>query len=162
MVYYVLWRTFASERRAGVSLVNRHEELMDLLREVNKGVFELVNEALKEYRLGMTSMMIMRQLHGQPGCSVSKLSRLTGLAKSHVSKTVDSLSEQGFIDKREDESDQRLVRLYPADKAEEKFQEIHAAVRRHLAVTFADLQSDAVEGLINGLQAMKSILDLHQ
>lgn len=140
-------------------MVSRHEEMMELLREVNKGVFELANEVLREFGLAPTSMMIMRQLHEHPGCTVSKLSRHTGLAKSHVSKTVDSLAERGFIDKLEDKDDHRLVRLYQVQGSEGKFEEIHAAVRRHFAGAFSALPGDTVEDLIQGLEAMKAVLD---
>ncbi|MDO4467751.1 MAG: MarR family transcriptional regulator [Bacillota bacterium] len=49
----------------------------------------------------------------------SDFSRLRKIAKSHVSLAVNSLSEKGYLEKKEDEKNRKKIHLVPTKKADD-------------------------------------------
>lgn len=142
----------------GSGVADRLETLILLLGEVNKAMFRQVRGFVHESKFSKPAMSIVGHIMHDPGTTVSELSRRTGVAKSHVSKTVESLAEAGFIEKRPDPADQRLVRLYVGERAGEHFREMEAAIKQHLSNALARLPEQSVEAIIDGLQSLKAAL----
>ncbi len=138
---------------------SRHETLVALLREVHKGMYELVREAFDEAGLSSTSMAILRRLHERPGSTVSDLARSTGMAKSYISKTLEHLTEQLLVEKRADPADHRLTRIYRTEYSRSRFQEMEKVIHQRLAPVFALVPDDKVDATIEGLELLKVILD---
>jgi DNA-binding MarR family transcriptional regulator len=139
-------------------MADRHEVLVELLQAVNKGMFDQVKDLFDKYGFPAASMMIMHQIRDHHGLTVSEVSRRSGLAKSHVSKTIDGLVEQGIVEKRPDMSDQRLVRLYTTDKATQHFGPMRAEIRQRLSALVSRLPEEKVDSVVDGLLALKSVL----
>jgi len=156
----VLLRTFGKERvyLRETKMTERHEILVELLQAVNRGIFDQVKDLLDKHGFPAASMLIMHQLKEHQGMTLSEVSRRTGLAKSHVSKTIDGLAEQGMIEKRLDTSDQRLIRLHTTDKAAQHFTPMRAEIRQRLSTLVALLPDEKVDSIVDGLQALKAIL----
>ncbi len=140
-------------------MAERHEILAVLLRTTHKGLYELVKEAFYEAGLSSTSMAILRRLHERPGSTVSDLARSTGMAKSYISKTLDHLAEQNFVEKRADPADQRLTRIYRTEYSRSRFQEMEKVIHQRLEPVFALVPDDKVDATIEGLELLKAILD---
>jgi len=139
-------------------MAERHEVLVELLQAVNRGIFEQVKDLLDKYGFPAASMLIMHQIKDQQGITLSEVARRTGLAKSHVSKTIDGLAEQGLVEKRTDPCDQRLVRLHTTDKSMQHFGPMRAEIRLRLADLVALLPEEKVDTLVDGLQTLKALL----
>jgi DNA-binding MarR family transcriptional regulator len=86
---------------------------------------------------------------------VSGLSRITGLAKSNVSKAVDALAEMGFVDKRSDPRDQRLIRLYATDEAKAHFRKALNEVLKSVSAAVSGLPDDQLDSIVASLEALK-------
>ncbi|KKM11126.1 hypothetical protein SY88_10370 [Clostridiales bacterium PH28_bin88] len=140
-------------------MAERHEEFLELLHAVHRGLFEQIKDVLDKYGLPPASRAVMRQVHHNQGITVSEVSRRTGMVKSHVSKTVDSLVEQGFLEKRPDPSDQRLIRLYITEKAGEHFGQIQVEIRHRLSEVIAEFPEEKIEAITDGLRTLKAILE---
>ena len=56
-----------------------HEMLIDLLREVNRGIGKYVREILAEHDIPVTNMIMARQIGKAPGITISALARKTEL-----------------------------------------------------------------------------------
>lgn len=137
----------------------RLEELAVLLKDVNRGVFETIHEILRKQGLPPPTMSVIHQVQKAPGTTVSDLARKARLAKSHVSKTVESLAAMGFLEKRPDPEDQRLLRIYPAAKAETHLREMDALIQQRLSAVLSRLSPDQVNAVIEGLGLLKKALD---
>ncbi|MHB1420926.1 MAG: MarR family winged helix-turn-helix transcriptional regulator, partial [Bacillota bacterium] len=79
--------------------------------------------------------------------------------KSQVSKSIDNLVEQGFLEKRLDPSDQRLYRLYITAKAGEHFGHLQSEVRGQISEVISTLSDEKVEAITDGLRSLKAILE---
>lgn len=72
----------------------------------------------------------------KPGVTVSEMARRGMMTKSNISVIVERLCREGLLEKRPDEADQRLLRLYLAARGQEILNRIGA---QHLAATRAAL-----------------------
>ena len=139
-------------------MIDKIERLDRLLRSVNHSIMSAVRNTAGAHGIPHHGLVAMRYVHMQPGITVSEIARQSGMAKSKVSTTVDSLVRLDMLEKRSDPSDQRLVRLHVTPRAEEHFQAVHGAVRARLASMLASLQPGQVDALINALAALETAL----
>ncbi len=132
---------------------------VNLLRSVNLGMFSMADEILQQHQFPRSGMAIMGQILKKPGITVSQVARRTGFAKSHVSKTIDTLSGQGFVERRQDPSDQRLVRLFATEELKERFAEMKTATDRRLSEVLAVFPKDSLDSLVEGLEMLNRALE---
>lgn len=142
---------------------NTNELLIDLLREVNRGLGKYVKDILAEHDLPITMGIVTRQIGSTPGITISELSRRTGIAKSHISKTIHELDERGWVEKREDSTDQRLLRLYLNPIAIKYLEQARQDIRQRINELVADIPEERAIELVVGLTDIKAALEqVHQ
>ncbi len=139
-------------------MAERHELLMELLREVNKRIFDLVHQEAGSPGLGTAHIMIMGEMVEHPGSTISELARAVGLAKSHVSTTVEHLTRRDWLEKRADDNDLRLVRIFPTKRSLEQFRVIDAAVRQRMNSALSAIPEQQVSDMLTGLMALRAVL----
>ncbi|HEX3012075.1 MAG TPA: MarR family transcriptional regulator [Syntrophomonadaceae bacterium] len=137
-----------------------HEILIDLLRQVNKGIGSFVKDILDRHGIPVTTMIMARQIGNQPGITISSLSRQTGIAKSHISNIIRDLEQRDWVEKRTDASDQRILRLYLTPSASEHLKVIRAEIKQQINALVADIPEQEALDLIQGLTDIKTTLDL--
>lgn len=135
------------------------EQLVDLLQAVHRLMFDHVRCVWEERSIPATQMMVMHQIAREEGITISETSRRLGLAKSHVSKTVDELATAGYVEKRPDPHDGRILRLFRTPTAIARFDKVQAQVRDRIAAVVRELPPAKAEGLVEGLQLMASALE---
>ena len=81
------------------------------------------------------------------------------MQKSNVSKTVDLLVGQGFLEKRNDANDQRLVRLYLTEEAHSQLCEMRAIMDQRLSKVLSVLPREKVDCLLDALSMLKEALE---
>lgn len=138
---------------------HNHEMLADLLHEVNRKVAERMRGLLQGHEIPHAFMMIGRVLREEPGITVSELARRTGVAKSHVSNTIDELTRRGWVEKHADPGDQRLLHLYLSQSATDHWNQVRASMRAKLADLVAEIPEEKTAALVDGLQALRELLD---
>jgi DNA-binding MarR family transcriptional regulator len=140
-------------------MADRTEGLLELLHDVNRAMFEHVRAALPQQAAAPMAMGALRLLLMEPGLTVSEMARRARLAKSHVSQVVEHLRQEGFVEKRPDAEDHRLVRLFPTERAQSLHDEMRRRVREAFASIFAEIPEDALQALTAGLQELRDALD---
>jgi DNA-binding MarR family transcriptional regulator len=130
-----------------------------LLRDVNRGLFEMARRIKQQTGLPPLSIRVIGSILSVPGTTVSEIARETGMAKSHVSHLVARLSEEGFVEKRPDPEDQRLVRIYPTPAAREPLMQMRRAMREQLSAALGSIPSDQGAAVVEGLRVLKEALD---
>lgn len=140
-------------------MADRFEELHTLLRELNRGFHALAHGVWQRRVLPPPSLAVLRHVFESPGLTVSEVSRQTGMAKSYVSRTVESLCRSGLLEKASDPADQRLVRIRPTPQARAEFQRMHAAVRDRFAAVISTLPEEKADALLDGLRALQAAVE---
>ena len=77
-------------------------------------------------RLGFTrsQWLVLRRLGRQPGASQSKLAEMMEVEKATAGRLIDKLEENGWLERRPDEADRRINRIYMTQKG----QSVHDAI----------------------------------
>lgn len=135
------------------------QSFLRVLKAVNMGMFEISHRVFEEYGFPHAGMAIIGQVGNAPGSTVSEVARRTGFAKSNVSKTVDLLVGQGFLEKRNDANDQRLVRLYLTEEAHSQLCEMRAIMDQRLSKVLSVLPREKVDCLLDALSMLKEALE---
>jgi len=138
---------------------DRSERLMVLLKGISDFLHDIAVQTWQEYGLTPPAAILLFHIHRNPGATVSGLSRTAGLAKSHVSKTVETLVAGGFIERLKDPRDQRLVRLHATAKAETQFQEMWTETRMRLYRAVEALGDERLMEITAGLEDLMTTIE---
>jgi len=135
-----------------------HEQLIDLLREVNRDLGRYVKEILLAHDVPPAAMSIIREIRSEPGITISELARRTGIAKSHISNMVRDLEGRGWGEKRPDDKDQRLLRLFICPAVSTQLAEVRQDIRSQIGLLVADISEERARDLAAGLAEIKQAL----
>ena len=89
----------------------RDEEIVELLRAVNRTLRERLMQAASGRKRSLATLSVLRAVGAEPGITVNEVARRRYMPKSLVSIIVADLAEDGLVHKGHVPSDQRLVRL---------------------------------------------------
>jgi DNA-binding MarR family transcriptional regulator len=95
------------------------EELVRILVLVNRHVQRAVEAARREGRLSVTAIRLLFEIAKRPGMTLAQLAAVGEMSKARTSVLVESLRAEGYVDKRADAADRRLVRVFTTDKMSE-------------------------------------------
>ena len=95
-------------------------------------------ELLKPYGLTNLQHLVLEGLWYQEGQTAAELGNLLVLDKATLSGVLDRMRQGGWIEKRRDPDDRRVVRLFTASKAEERRAELIALRREANDALLAD------------------------
>ncbi|MGE5415862.1 MAG: MarR family winged helix-turn-helix transcriptional regulator [Acidobacteriota bacterium] len=140
----------------------QQERLIELLRDVNRGISRYVKDVFTDHDIPVAVMIATRQIAREPGITISELARQTGIAKSHISNTIADLEQRGWVEKKADHDDQRIFRLYLTPSASENLEIISLDIRRKLSVLVADIPDERAAELIASLRDIKEALSKAQ
>jgi len=134
-------------------------EIRDLLRQVNRHMHEHFRLAFRDAQLPPHAFFMLRHLIKNPGVTVSELSRQLDVAKSHISKTIDTLARQGSVEKRPDECDQRMVRLYATPSAAEQVAACEVRVQTAWTEMVEGVPPAELDTVVRGLRILLEALE---
>lgn len=139
--------------------VSQADILADLLYEFSRAVSRHWKDVFRENGLSPAPLSILRQVYSEPGLTISELGRRTGSAKSHVSRSVENLSKQGYVEKRPDPSDQRVVRIHPTSVVATGLDPLRSEIRRRLAQRFESMPPEMVAELISAVKTLQIAME---
>ena len=114
--------------------------LLRVIRQFRRYYDRQFEDLLAASGLSMREMDVVLFLANNPGCDTAReVAELRGLAKSQVSAAVDLLAERGFLCRRSDQTDRRVVHLALTDQG------------TALARAGQRIQSACVDTLLSGL-----------
>lgn len=127
------------------------EHLLELVYALHRRMLECVRPVGREHGLSHMAMFVLRHVQTSPGETVSDLARRTEIAKSHISNTVELLHQRGFVEKRPDPQDRRLVHLFPTERAQALGQAILAEAHHSLGEVLDEVPPETVRALFDSL-----------
>ncbi len=95
-------------------------------------------EILKPYGLTNLQHLVLEGLWYEEGLTAAELGKMLVLDKATLSGVLERMHDSGWIKKRRDPEDRRVVRLFPAAKAEENKAELIALRREANDTLLAD------------------------
>ena len=95
-----------------------------LLSKAYQKGHSLVQTRLKPYGLTNLQYVILEMLWGRPGASATELGKELTIDKATLSGALERMSEAGWLEKRPDPDDGRMLRLFSSAKADELRREL--------------------------------------
>lgn len=139
-----------------------HEQLVELLHDINRGMGKYARDVLSTHDMPLSLFMISKQIKAEPGITISQMARRTGIAKSHVSTQIRKLEERGWVEKKSDANDQRIIRLYLSQPASNELILLGGIIRQQMGVLLADIPEQRTAELLNVLKEIKQVMERKQ
>lgn len=118
-----------------------------------------LNQALKGFRLRVPEWRALATIYARERCTMSELAELTTIDRTTLTRTVDRMEHAGWVARRPDESDMRLVRLSLTAAGARLFARVWPTVERLNRAAVDGLPAQTVAHLRATLSRMKSNLD---
>ncbi len=104
-----------------------------------------ITEQLKDLPAATRYYSLILAVWNHPGFSQDQLSRHLRLNKSSIARAVAQLEEQGYIERKTCEKDQRIIRVYPAAAMEQVIPRIRKAGKEWQKLVTADLSPEELD-----------------
>jgi DNA-binding MarR family transcriptional regulator len=137
---------------------SRDEEIVELLRSVNRTLRERLMQAASGRKRSLATLSVLRAIGNEPGITVNEVGRRRYMPKSLVSIIVADLAEDGLVRKGRDPADQRLVRLKLSAAGARELEHWRATYRSIAADAVGSLSGDDARQLLSGLRALNEAL----
>jgi DNA-binding MarR family transcriptional regulator len=134
-----------------------HEELAAVLQAVQTWLAKHSRRPAKGEEPPAVRQLVARQIIDHPGITVSEMSRRLGIAKSHISGTVEELSQKGWVEKRAYPEDRRVLHLFLSPDGIIRVEENRATARQAIADVIADLPPEQTLRLVADLHALLDV-----
>jgi DNA-binding MarR family transcriptional regulator len=121
--------------------------LVDRMRSLYRELEQLTGAPISLHRA-------LVSIGQEPGLPASRLARLLGMRRPAMSQTLKSLAARGWIDRRRDEDDQRLVRVYPTAAGREILQATAGRAVFTLQKAVCSLDTDELGKLASGIERL--------
>ena len=124
--------------------------LGQLLAKVSRLVGGRMRSKMRELGLHRAQGFILSQLWHLNGTPQNELAQSLNITPATITKTLQRMERDGWIERRRDELDQRIVRVFLADKARLVHDGLHQ-VFRHLDEEMTAALSDEERETLRGL-----------
>ncbi len=129
-------------------------ELAPALTQAARSMRTTLSRNLIEAGLYAGQDGVIAQLDAEPGLTPGQLAQRLGVKAPTMTRTIGRMEAQGFVERRSDGSDGRLIKVYLSDNGRKSVERIHQAV--------ADCSSQAIQGfsdkeLRNLVRLLKSL-----
>lgn len=144
-------------------LAAQAERMESDLRAIRRAMNRPLEAEVKRSIMTVPQMAVMGVVIREQGIPLRDLSRAVSLAHSTVSGIVDRLEKRGMIERRMDDADRRLTRIFPtAVVAHFVRDEIPALTRRPLEAALARAAAAEREALEASIRRLRELLDPEQ
>ncbi len=138
----------------------RNEEIVELLRDVNRELRERLMQGAIGTDRSLPSLSLLRAVGKEPGITLNELARRKYMPKSLVSMLIAELTSDRLVRKARDPADQRLVRLSLTAAGTKELERWRATYRAIAAEAVGTLSSQDAVALQAGLRALRDALTL--
>jgi DNA-binding MarR family transcriptional regulator len=104
--------------------------------------------------LAHLNVVTLLEMHGP--MSMGRVAELLGVSVASATGIVDRMEERGLVERRDSRSDRRVVEVHIGPRAHELFDAAKARRREHLRQVLGRVDEDRLEGLLEGLRAVRT------
>jgi len=111
-------------------------------------------------RLGITraQWLVLTRLHRRPGASHTELAEMMEVEKATAGRMIDRLVANGWVERRTEQSDRRIKRVYLTREAERVHKRIWRVAEDTVNAALAELSGQESRQLMSLLQRIKKTL----
>jgi len=126
-------------------LIELKADYFDNMLRGKKAYARMIDPVCKKYKLTRNELDILLFLHNNPDFNrASDIVSRRGIAKSHVSMSVNSLEKRGLILRETDPEDRRTIHLILAPEAHDMAREGRSAQERYFHKLYEGLSPEEI------------------
>ena len=129
-------------------------DVLDLLKEITPQVNAVLCREYRPYGLTFVQAEVLMELADADGMKITEMSDRLGMGKSNLSPLCRRLEERGFLIRRQDEVDHRIIHLCLTDRSRAMLQEIRSGEGSAADDTLG-LTAEEQESLLNALYLLR-------
>ncbi|GAA0730475.1 MarR family transcriptional regulator [Clostridium malenominatum] len=116
-----------------------------ILREIgtlSRSIHSICDIKFKELKLQKGQFIYLTRICENPGINFIDLTILLKIDKTSTTKAIQKLETQGYIERKKDLNDKRVIRLYPTEKGLESYDDIINEENKNIAICYKDFSED--------------------
>lgn len=125
------------------------DSFMKYINRIHRCAGRYRSARLPDAEIGSHRHIYIFHVCRQPGIAQEQLAKLICVNKSNVTRQINFLEQQGYVFRRPDESDRRILRIYPTQRAEELYPKVLRIMREWNMLLLAELAPQEQEQLLD-------------
>lgn len=113
----------------------------------------------KEIKLQKGQFMFLTRICENPGVNQVELSNLLKVDKTTTTKAIQKLMEADYINRKRDDSDKRMWRLYPSEKAQKIYPFIIGEENKYIQICFCDFDEREKKSAYESVKKMRENIE---
>lgn len=126
--------------------------LLDTLSIYRREIIRSLDTSVLQLPINITQQMVLMAILKHPNFNMTSLSAQVGLEKSSLTRVIDSLIEEGLVERSHSLQDRRRISCILTDKGLGQANKIDQLMMEHLENYFSDLSQGEKDKLINSLK----------
>ncbi|GFZ32230.1 MarR family transcriptional regulator [Clostridium zeae] len=117
----------------------------EVLREIgtlSRSIHSISDNKFKELNLQKGQFIYLTRICEHPGINFIDLTVLLKIDKTSTTKAIQKLEAEGYIERKKDLNDKRVIRLYPTKKGLESYDYIIDQENKNIETCFKDFSED--------------------
>lgn len=136
--------------------------MKDILREIGmiaRALDSVSNIEFKEYDLTKGQYLYLVRICEQPGIIQEKLAEMIMVDRTTAARSIKKLEMNGFIEKREDQQNKKIKKLFPTEKGENVYPLIKRENDYSNTVALQGFSETEMESIFNLLQKVRKNIE---
>ncbi|MFJ7972598.1 MarR family winged helix-turn-helix transcriptional regulator [Psychrobacillus sp. NPDC096389] len=136
--------------------------MKDILREIGmiaRALDSVSNIEFKEYDLTKGQYLYLVRICEQPGIIQEKLAEMIKVDRTTAARSIKKLEMNGFIEKREDQQNKKIKKLFPTEKGENVYPLIKRENEYSNTVALQGFSETEMETIFNLLQKVRKNIE---
>ncbi len=126
----------------------------EILREIgtlSRSIHSICDIKFKELKLQKGQFIYLTRICENPGINLVDLTMLLKMDKTSTTKAIQKLEAEGYIQRKKDTADKRVIRLFPTPKGLQSYEGIMEEENKNIAIClegFSEEEKNMVTELI--------------
>lgn len=116
-----------------------------ILRDVgtlSRSIHSICDIKFKELKLQKGQFIYLTRICENPGINLIDLTILLKIDKTSTTKAIQKLETEGYIERKKDISDKRVIRLYPTEKGLKSYDDIINEENKNIEICLKDFSEE--------------------
>jgi len=137
--------------------------MQEILREIGmiaRALDSISNIEFKEFDLTKGQYLYLVRIHENPGIIQEKLAEMIKVDRTTAARAIKKLELHGFIEKKDDELNKKIKKLYPTEKGNQVYPFLQREGEHSNRVALSGFSKAETETLMNLLQRVRKNIEV--
>ena len=116
----------------------------------------LLNKLLREEQCGITTeqWLVLKVIDANPASSQTEVAEKSQKEKTNITRIIDLLEKNGFIERRRDDKDRRMYRIHSTKEGQKVLKAVNHITQKTEEICLHSLNEKQVKEVIDSLEAI--------